>query len=110
MSAILTWRLTPPNAPSGDLGFVLTVATQDPTALYLALLTHLTTEGIALSSQLDYESPNGLVPNQMYCIAGDPEDAHQTFQCLPVPEWPEPPVPNFTVVVGRFQWLLVPAP
>jgi hypothetical protein len=92
------------------LGFVLTVATQDPTALYLALLTHLTAEGIALCGQADYEAPNSLIANQLYCIAGDPADAYQTFQCLPVPDWEGEPVPNFTTVVGRFQWLLVPAP
>jgi hypothetical protein len=110
MSSTLTWRLTPGGEPAVELLYVLSIASQVPLDQYTALLAHLTAESIALCAQADYESPNSLVPQQQYCIASDSADSLVVFQCLPVPDYEGEPVPNFTAIVGRFQWLLVPAP
>lgn len=108
MSAILTWKTVEPDTAS--LEYVLTVASQDPRDMYLALLKFLTDKGIALCSAEDYAAPDNLKANRVYCVAGDQAESHLVFQCLPVPDWPEKPVPNFTVAVANLQWLLVPAP
>ena len=108
MSAILTWKTVGSNSP---LVYVLTVDSQIPQDMYLALLTWLTTTSIALCSAEEYAAPNQLTANQMYCVAGDEADSHLVFQCLPTPDWGgDPPAPNFTASVAYLQWLLVPAP
>lgn len=110
MSSILTWRLMPSGLPAISLDWVLSIASQVPLDQYMALIAHLTAQSIALCDQSDYESPNSLVPQQIYCVAGSPTDSYITFQCLPTPDWTgEGPAPNFTMIVGRFQWVLVPA-
>ena len=108
MSAILTWKTVDAQSP---LDYVLTVGSQDPQTMYLALLTWLTQKSIALCSAEEYADPNKLMANQMYCVAGDEAESHLVFQYLPTPDWGgEPPPPNFVVPVAYIQWLLVPAP
>ena len=105
MSAILTWKTVDTKSL---LDYVLS-ASQDQNEMYLALLTWLTKKSIALCAAKDYDDPNQLIANQMYCVAGD-EATHLVFQCLPTPDWEsESPPPNFTVPVAYLQWLLVPA-
>jgi hypothetical protein len=83
----------------------------DPKSQWIYLFRWLTEKSIAFCSQEEYQNPNGLKANQLYCVVknGTVEDAYLLFQCLPTPDWESKEIkaPNFTSDMGNLAWVLM---
>jgi hypothetical protein len=89
--------------------YVLTCENQAEQWLYLA--NWLTKKGIGFALQSEYENPNSLKANQLYCVVkeGTVEGAYLLFNVLPTPDWEskEELAPNFTTLAGNLAWVLL---
>jgi len=88
--------------------YVLTCENQAEQWLYLA--EWLTKKSIAFAKQGEYENPDSLKANQLYCVVnGTIEGAYLLFSVLPTPSWEskEEPAPNFVSVVGNLAWVFI---
>jgi hypothetical protein len=94
------------------LQYVLTCDAIEDRWLYL--LRFLTLKNIGMCSQEEYQNPDLLKPQSIYCVIskGDGvsqvEDSYLLFQTLKLDDWEgEPPTPQYTAIVGNLAWVLV---
>ena len=87
--------------------YVLTCQNQDEQ--WLCLADWLTKKSIGFALQSEYENPDSLRANQLYCVVkqGTVEGAYLLFTVLPTPDWDskETPAPNFTSTIGNLAWV-----
>lgn len=87
--------------------YVLTCENQGEQWLMLA--DWLTKKSIGFALQSEYENPDSLKANQLYCVVkeGMVEGAYLLFNVLSTPDWEskETPAPNFTSIVGNLAWV-----
>lgn len=90
------------------LQYVLTCESVEERWLYL--LRFLTEKNIGMCTQDEYQNPDLLKPQAMYCVIskGELEDSYLLFQVLQLTDWQgEPPTPQYTTIVGNLAWLLL---
>lgn len=93
------------------LQYVLTCESLEERWLYL--LRFLTEKNIGMCSFDEYQNPDLLKPQSMYCViakgdGGELEDSYLLFQVLQLTDWQgEPPTPQYTRIVGNLAWLLL---
>ena len=90
------------------LQYVLTCQSIEERWLYL--LRFLTEKNIGMASQDEFQNPQELKPQSMYCVVskGELEDSYLLFQVLQLQDWDgEKPIPQYTTVVGNLAWLLI---
>ena len=74
------------------------------------MLRFLTEKNIGFATQDEYQNPDSLKPQSMYCVIskGELEDSYLLFQVLQLTDWQgEPPTPQYTTIVGNLAWLLL---
>ena len=89
------------------LQYVLTCESLEERWLYL--LRWLTERNVGLAKQDEYENPQQLNPQSIYCVISksEVEDSYLLFQVLQLSDWSgEPPTPQYTTIVGNLAWLL----
>jgi hypothetical protein len=89
------------------LQYVLTCQSLEERWLYL--LRFLTEKNIGMCTQDEYQNPQELKPQSIYCVIskGEVEDSYLLFQVLQLQDWEgEKPIPQYTTVVGNLAWLL----
>jgi hypothetical protein len=77
---------------------------------WLYLLRWLTEKNIGMCTQDEYQNPQQLKPQSVYCVIskGEVEDSYLLFQVLQLSDWQgEPPTPQYTAIVGNLAWMLV---
>ena len=77
---------------------------------WLYLLRWLTEKNIGMASQDEFQNPESLKPQSMYCVIskGELEDSYLLFQVLQLTDWDgSPPTPQYTTVIGNLAWLLI---
>jgi hypothetical protein len=90
------------------LQYILTCESVEERWLYL--LRFLTEKNIGMCTQDEYQNPDSLKPQSMYCVIskGELEDSYLLFQVLQLQDWTgEKPIPLYTTIVGNLAWLLL---
>lgn len=104
MTAVLV--LLPLNEPR--VNFVLSCPNVDEQWIYL--IRWLTNKNIALCSREQYENPDSLKPNNIYCAKGDSvAESFLLFQVNVTSDWQdkETPAPQFTSDIGFLAWTYI---
>jgi len=94
------------------LQYVLTCESLEERWVYL--LRWLTLKNIGMCTQEEYQNPQELKQQSIYCVIskGDGvsqvEDSYLLFQVLQLSDWSgEPPVPQYVAIVGNLGWVLI---
>ena len=90
------------------LQYMLTCESVEERWLYL--LRFLTEKNIGMCTQDEYQNPDLLKSQSMYCVIskGELEDSYLLFQVLQLQDWEgSPPTPQYTTIVGNLAWLLL---
>lgn len=90
------------------LQYLLTCESVEERWLYL--LRWLTEKNIGMCTQDEFQNPDSLKPQSMYCVIskGELEDSYLLFQVLQLQDWEgEKPIPQYTTIVGNLAWLLI---
>ena len=90
------------------LQYMLTCESVEERWLYL--LRFLTEKNIGMCTQDEYQNPDLLKSQSMYCVIskGELEDSYLLFQVLQLTDWEgEKPIPQYTTIIGNLAWLLL---
>lgn len=94
------------------LQYVLTCPVEER---WLYLLRWLTEKNIGMCTQEEYQNPDLLKAQSLYCVIsgskasqGEVEDSYLLFQVLQLSDWEgEKPIPQYTAIVGNLAWMLI---
>jgi len=77
---------------------------------WISLTRWLTNKNIALCDRDQYENPDSLKPNNLYCVKGDSvAESFRLFQVLVTTDWDdkENPAPQFVSDIGWLAWTYI---